>query len=239
MPLPESGPLSIQQIATEFGGAAPHSLSEYYAGGPYVPAGTTGINGPIPSSGQIKISDFYGAPVEYALFYVTAGWFGNYTEPGDVYPSGGDHAGWSVVGDQVFDDSLYGEPSGLTVAPWVNNGVELMFAGYYTEDAPTTGADNFMYTGVGRSNIVAGDWRYQPSIYFDQTPSGTIWNGGRASSAASGYYNNSIPVVGGNLARFWNTTIGRPYNATCYTDLRNGPFRVVVAQSYPFAGTPV
>jgi len=49
MALPSSGPLSIQQIATEFGGDAPHSLSEYYSA-------ATGI----PASGTISIGEFYG-----------------------------------------------------------------------------------------------------------------------------------------------------------------------------------
>ena len=33
MPLQSSGAISISQIATEFGGTAPHSLSEYYRNG--------------------------------------------------------------------------------------------------------------------------------------------------------------------------------------------------------------
>ena len=60
MALPTSGPLSLSDIQTEFGGSNPISLSEYYAGGAYVPAGTTGTNGPVPSSGTISISNFYG-----------------------------------------------------------------------------------------------------------------------------------------------------------------------------------
>ena len=62
MPLPTSGNLSLQDIEDEFGGSGAIDLSEYYAGGTYVPFGTEGINGPIPTSGQIEISDFYGAP---------------------------------------------------------------------------------------------------------------------------------------------------------------------------------
>jgi len=62
-PLPESGPLSLLNISDEYGGGAPHSLDEYYAGGPHVPPGTAGINGPIPSSGALAISDFYGSPL--------------------------------------------------------------------------------------------------------------------------------------------------------------------------------
>jgi hypothetical protein len=50
MVLPSSGnSISILQIATEFGGAAPHALSEYY-----------GVTTGIPVSGLIRISDFYG-----------------------------------------------------------------------------------------------------------------------------------------------------------------------------------
>lgn len=60
MTLPTSGPLTLADIQTEFGGSNPISLSEYYAGGSYVPAGTTGTNGAVPSSGTISISNFYG-----------------------------------------------------------------------------------------------------------------------------------------------------------------------------------
>jgi hypothetical protein len=50
MALQSSGQITLQNIATEFGGTAPHSLTEYYAA-------ATGI----PASGVISIQDFYGA----------------------------------------------------------------------------------------------------------------------------------------------------------------------------------
>lgn len=57
MALQSSGQISLSQIAAEFGGSAPHALSEYYAGGSNVPSGT----GSIPTSGQIRLAtDFYG-----------------------------------------------------------------------------------------------------------------------------------------------------------------------------------
>lgn len=65
MPIKKTGPLQLQEIRAEFGGAAPDALEEYFAGGPtgYVPAGTTGINGTIPAPGSpISFDDFYGAP---------------------------------------------------------------------------------------------------------------------------------------------------------------------------------
>lgn len=60
MALPASGPLSLTDIQTEFGGSNPVGINEYYAGGGLVPAGTSGTYGAVPSSGQISIQNFYG-----------------------------------------------------------------------------------------------------------------------------------------------------------------------------------
>jgi len=49
MALQTSGAISLLNIANEFGGSAPHSLSEYY-----------GAASGIPSSGTISFSQFYG-----------------------------------------------------------------------------------------------------------------------------------------------------------------------------------
>lgn len=49
MALQSSGAISIGDIAGEFGGSTPHSLSEYY-----------GVASGVPSSGTISISNFYG-----------------------------------------------------------------------------------------------------------------------------------------------------------------------------------
>lgn len=60
MTLPTSGALSLNDIKGEFGGPTSPSLGDYYAGGTYVPAGTSGTNGAVPSSGTISIGSFYG-----------------------------------------------------------------------------------------------------------------------------------------------------------------------------------
>lgn len=70
MTLQTSGAISLNDLATEFGGTAPHSLSEYYAGGGLVPAGASGTNGAVPSSGAISLSNFYGVS-NYADFALT------------------------------------------------------------------------------------------------------------------------------------------------------------------------
>lgn len=49
MALQSSGAISLANIATEFGGSTPHSLSEYY-----------GVATGVPSSGTISFDDFYG-----------------------------------------------------------------------------------------------------------------------------------------------------------------------------------
>ena len=58
---------------------AEEKLSNFYAGGSRVEAGTQGTGGAIPSSGQLSISDFYGAP--YAVFITATG--GTVTTSGD------------------------------------------------------------------------------------------------------------------------------------------------------------
>ena len=85
MAIQASGAVSISDIQSEFGGANPISLSEYYRNGGYVPPGATAI----PTSGAIDISDFYGADNQFAFnitsdtagadiraLAVTAGWDG-------------------------------------------------------------------------------------------------------------------------------------------------------------------
>lgn len=85
MALPTSGPLYLSNIQTEFGGTNPINLSEYYAGGAFVPAGTTGTNGAVPTSGYITVSKFYGTSklVPGQQAYTTAGSF-TFTVPAGV-----------------------------------------------------------------------------------------------------------------------------------------------------------
>lgn len=59
MTLQTSGAISLANIQTEFGGANPISINEYYRGGVYVANTTATAN--IPVSGGISFSNFYGA----------------------------------------------------------------------------------------------------------------------------------------------------------------------------------
>ena len=64
MALQSSGMISLANIAAEFGGSAPHALSEYHG------------QGNAPSSGEIQLAaDFYGTSSSLAQFTITAGAF--------------------------------------------------------------------------------------------------------------------------------------------------------------------
>ena len=60
MALQLSGPISLSEIATEFGVDAPYMLGDFYAGGAVVSL----ANVDVPQSGPISFSDFYGAARE-------------------------------------------------------------------------------------------------------------------------------------------------------------------------------
>jgi hypothetical protein len=57
MPLQSTGAISLDNIQTEFGGANPIGINEYYLNGIYTTG--TGATG-IPTSGTISLNDFYG-----------------------------------------------------------------------------------------------------------------------------------------------------------------------------------
>lgn len=70
MTLQSSGAISLGDVAGEFGGSTPHSLSEYY-----------GVDTGVPSSGTISLSDFYGtSSITYVMQHPNASaWDGPYT----------------------------------------------------------------------------------------------------------------------------------------------------------------
>lgn len=71
MAIQASGPVSMGNLATEFGGAAPHSISEYYRGA-LVPNGPA-QNAGVPLSGQISLGQFYGSANVFSWTYTVPG----------------------------------------------------------------------------------------------------------------------------------------------------------------------
>lgn len=67
MALQTSGHISIKDIKTEFGGNTPARLSSYYRNGALVP--NIPQNNKIPTSGAIRLSDFWGTQTFTPVFY--------------------------------------------------------------------------------------------------------------------------------------------------------------------------
>ena len=108
MPIPGPGTaISINTIATEFGGTTPHSISEYYRGGGLVP--NTPGNAAIPTSGQIALGDFYGSANRVAYTLTISANTQNY----DVYTNRGPSyvAGSSDITVQINPGVVVGSSS--------------------------------------------------------------------------------------------------------------------------------
>lgn len=61
MTLGSSGAIALSNLRGEFGGGAPDAMSEYYRGAGLV--ANLYVNRFVPTSGAIKLSDFYGASI--------------------------------------------------------------------------------------------------------------------------------------------------------------------------------
>jgi hypothetical protein len=114
----------MNDIAGEFGGSTPHSLSEYYAGGGLVPSGTTGTYGAVPSSGQISIQNFYGTSnVVSVEYFVMAGGGGG----GNLVPQQGAAGGSGIVivkyaGTQRATGGTVTSAGGFTIHTYTTSG---------------------------------------------------------------------------------------------------------------------
>lgn len=153
MTTPASGPISLANVQAEFGGTNPISLSEYYSGGAYVTAGTTGGNGSngisagtvIPTSAKISLANFYNASVGPTLITIN----------GTTY---------TYTAGRVFE--LQGTPPigtmmSITVPTAVTMKVEMWGGGGGMQ--PTDGG-----TGIqaGSAGYVYGNYQFQPGTTY-------------------------------------------------------------------------
>lgn len=192
--------LSLSDIRIEFGGTNPTSLSEYYAGGAYVPAGTIGTYGPIPSSGTISIRNFIGALNVAAPVNVTRPY--------------------------VFGSSLTGETLTTTNGAWDNiTGASLATASYQWKRGGSTNIGTNQNTYV----LTTADLGYDVTCVVTYTnaagfASATTTNGGytvQLSTTGSltipagiTLFNISLKAQDGNPggALTWYEQVGTPTN---------------------------
>jgi len=168
MALPASGPLALTDIQTEFGGANPIGLNEYYAGGGLVPTGTSGTYGAVPSSGQISIRNFYGT----SNFVPAPPGQQAYTTPGTyswVCPSGVNKVSVVAIGG----------------AWWAGGGL-----GYKNNYSVTTGNSYTVVVAAGQACTAAG------ASYFVST--GTVAGFGGANNIGGTYAGDGGGAGGNN-----------------------------------------
>lgn len=183
MTLPSSGPLSLTDIQTEFGGSNPASLSEYYAGGSYVPAGTSGTYGAVPSSGTISIQNFYGtsAGPTYWIIYSSTGlgganWgFSGAAYNGSLYLAGSpDLSGsTSVYNSYILKTST--QPSTITYTKLYTGGSGLSAGGAVRVNTidfyPAVAGDTY-FTNV--TDVTYGSYTQQEGVLIKYNSSGTF-----------------------------------------------------------------
>lgn len=161
MTLPASGSISLSQIATEFGGSAPHSLTEYYRGGSLVQNRPPNLA--IPTSGSIDLTDFYGASASPAvdLLAFTAS------------ASGGTGAGSTArttVNSAGLQQSKSGGAAYVTQNTWLNFGVNSDYEVRATLGTETgTGTAGGSAFGSWISCATGGEWTAAAVVGFIYT----------------------------------------------------------------------
>ena len=144
MPLQSSGQIKLSELATEFGGSAPHSLSEYHG------------KGNAPASGEIQLAaDFYGTANYLASGTINVG-YGTVKNTNDEsgYSNGSQNNG------RAFGSISSGAISGTSVtivsifeSPQVVQKFKLVFSSGYTNWTKLTINGSVVFL---RANVTSG-----------------------------------------------------------------------------------
>lgn len=213
MALPTSGPLSLANIQTEFGGSNPISLSEYYAGGAYVPSGTTGTYGAVPSSGAISLRNFYGT----SKFTPVTRTYTTGTGATDTVPTGATSVTIRVVGGggSGAKDSVNGAGGGGS-------------GGYALRTIAVSGGQTFTYT-VGQGGAGVSVDQTNGNSGGDSTVTGTVTGGSVSMTGGGGErgYTGLVPGAGGTASGGSTNTPGNAGSggnagASVYSGYGNG-----------------
>lgn len=149
MPVPSTN-TKFSEIQTEFGGTNPIQLSEYYSGGPLVPASTPAPNGPIPSSGQISVGQFRAsAKALEADYLVISGGGGGSTPTGGGSGAGG--VRFSDNGPAPLNTGTKLSLSPSTVYPVVVGGGGV--GGFYKPPVPATRGSDSIFNPGGTEGV--------------------------------------------------------------------------------------
>ena len=184
-------------VVNEFGGDAPHALSEYYGGGSYVGAGA---NPNVPTSGEFQLSDLYSATAATALTISSNE--NNYDIAAKVQAAGGDlntpvvltiNSGVTVGSTSSGTPAMYtntGWGSGTTITI-TNNGSIVGASGQSATVNPSSGGGN---GGAGIGGLGGGGGRPGSAGQAGAGSAQSNANGG-AAFTHSQTANNNMAVV--------------------------------------------
>tara|TARA_R110000787_G_scaffold1468_2_gene6044 strand:+ start:536 stop:1000 length:465 start_codon:yes stop_codon:yes gene_type:complete len=148
MALQSSGAISFAQIAAEFGGTAPHSMSEYYT---LLGQGVSGL----PSSGTFNFSHFHGKDKDVAVWTASGYNTTTLTSIGSIQNSSyGSH---SYQGNNNYQ-------IGMKIA-----------GGYYSYASRWVGSTYYVPSGGGGPTFSRPLARYQNVTTFTDT-SANVWH---------------------------------------------------------------
>lgn len=214
MAIPGPGsPLAITDLATEFGGSAPHGLSEYYRGGGNVPDSAT--NSAIPTSGQIALGNFYGSANVVALNVTISANTNNYdlwstVSANPAYVAGATAVTLTVNPGVTVSSTSTGTyalaiPSGFNPADtvtFVNNGTVVGKGG--------NGGDGIVYNASGSNVGQAGGHGLYINRPVSITNAGTLagGGGGGGSSRSCRYHQGFWPKTGAPQGQYYNGSSG-------------------------------
>lgn len=168
MTLQASGAIAMSQLRGEFGGSAPDAISEYYRGGARVP--DIQVNALVPTSGAIKLRDFYGAAVA-ANFSTTM----TRGTDGDKVPTTGYvQSGWGSLASTTFFRGIV-----VSRLSSVGNIVTLTMTGVYAANrfySLTTSLGTLLASAAGFSNPggTTSEWFWTGIGVFASSGSETI-----------------------------------------------------------------
>lgn len=200
MAVKSSGQLAMTEIVAEFGGDAPHAMSEYYGGGSLVPQGA---NPNVSTSGQNKFSNFYNSVAATVLNILSN--TTNYNIKTAVQAAGGDlntPVILTIASGVTVSSTSSTEPAMKTDTGWgagvtiniTNNGSIVGSAGADTSANPSSGG--------GSGGSAQGG--------FGSNGNGGSGSAGQAGSGSADSANNGSPAFthsqpGSNLSVIFDT----------------------------------
>jgi len=201
MALPASGPLALTDIQTEFGGANPIGMNEYYAGGGLVPPGTSGTYGAVPSSGALSVQNFYGTsnyiPVYVEELFSTFLYTGNNAGfPGQTITNGINLASnggmvWVKNRTSASSHELYSSAQGLPLYLRSDSSGQGFNGGLNTFTTTGFQVDNNSNINSGSQDYASWTFRKQPKFFDIVTWTGN--NPGVPGSRAISHNLGSTP----------------------------------------------